>query len=81
MSARIEVDIKPELPDPRGNRIRKRIKEDLGLPVSSARVIEVYFIDKPLADHQLEKCRLELFTDPVTQHSSVALCLENLLTG
>ena len=71
MSARIEVDIKPELPDPRGNRIRNRIKEDLGLPVSSARVIEVYFIDKPLADHQLEKCRLELFTDPVTQHSSV----------
>ncbi len=71
MSVRVEVDIKPELTDPRGNRIQRRIKNDLGIPASSVRIIDVYFIDKPLEHDQLERCRLELFTDPVTQHSSL----------
>jgi len=71
MTARIEVGIRPELPDPRGNRLRKRIEDDLGLTLSSIRILDVYHIDGPLDPDRLEQCRRELFTDPVTQVSSV----------
>jgi len=71
MPFRIEVGIKPHLPDARGDRLKKRIRDDLGLSVESVRVIDVYHIDKDLPREALERCRLELFTDPVTQCSSI----------
>ena len=71
MAVRIEVDIRPDLPDPRGNRFLKRIRDDLDITPSSIRILDVYHIDKELDDDQLEQCRVELFTDPVTQQSSI----------
>ncbi len=71
MAVRIEVGIRHELPDPRGNRILKRIRDDLSLSLTSVRILEAYHIDRPLEPDQLERCRTELFTDPVTQHSSL----------
>ncbi len=71
MASRIEVSIKPHLPDARGNRLKKRIRDDLGLPVDSVRLVDVYQIDKELSRAALERCRAELFTDPVTQDSSI----------
>ena len=71
MAVRIEVDIRSHLPDPRGNRYLKRILQDLDLSPSSVRILDVYHIDKELDGDQLERCRLELFTDPVTEHSSL----------
>ncbi len=71
MTARIEVGIRSELVDPRGNRLLKRIRDDLGLSLSSIRILDVYHIDGPLDPALLERARRELFTDPVTQVSSV----------
>jgi len=71
MKARIEVGVRPELPDPRGNRLRKRIAGDLGIALASVRILDVYHIDGPLDERQLERGRRELFTDPVTQVSAV----------
>ncbi len=71
MGTRIEVAIRPEFPDPRGNRFIKRIEEDYGIRVSSARILDVYHVDKDLDPVDLERCRRELFTDPVTQHSAL----------
>jgi phosphoribosylformylglycinamidine synthase len=71
MGARIEVAMKSDLPDPRGNRFRKRIEEDHGLRVASVRILDVYHVDKALTGEQLEACRQGLFTDPLTQHSSL----------
>ena len=71
MGTRIEVAIKPDLPDPRGNRFLKRIEDDLGIRVSAIRILEVYNVDKPLDEDQQERCRRELFTDPLTQQSSL----------
>ncbi len=71
MGTRIEVAIKPGLPDPRGNRFRGRVREDLGLEVAGVRIVDVYHVDKVLDGDQLDRCRLELFTDPVTQHASL----------
>ena len=71
MGTRIEVAIRPELPDPQGNRFIKRIQDDYGIRVSSARILDVYHVDKALNEDQQERCRRELFTDPLTQHSSL----------
>ena len=71
MGIRIEVAMRPDLADPRGNRFLKRIRDDLGIRVSSARILNVYHVDKPLDEEQQERCRRELFTDPLTQHSSL----------
>jgi phosphoribosylformylglycinamidine synthase len=71
MGTRIEVAIKPDLPDPRGNRFLNRIQDDLGIRVSAIRILEVYNVDKPLDEDQQEMCRRELFTDPLTQQSSL----------
>ncbi len=71
MGTRIEVAIRSEFPDPRGNRFVKRIQDDYGIRVSSARILDVYHVDKALDPGEMEKCRRELFTDPVTQDSSL----------
>ena len=71
MGTRIEVAIRPDLPDPRGNRFLKRIQDDLGIRVASIRILDVYNVDKPLDVDQQERCRRELFTDPLTEHSSL----------
>ena len=71
MGVRIEVGIRQELPDPRGNRFRQRVESDLGIRATSVRLLEVYHVDKALREEQAETCRRELFTDPVTQRSSI----------
>ena len=71
MGTRIEAAIRPDLPDPRGNRFRKRIRDDYGIRVDAIRILDVYHVDKDLDEENLERCRRELFTDPVTQHSSL----------
>ena len=71
MAARIEVIHQPEVKDAAGLALAGRVKTDLGISLSDVRVVEVYTIDKPLNAEQIERCRNELFTDPVTQQSSV----------
>ena len=71
MGIRFEVAIRRDLPDPRGNRLLKRIQDDLGIRVSSIRIVEIYHLDKRLDEDQQERCRRELFTDPLTQQSSL----------
>ena len=71
MAFRIEVGIRPELPDARGNRLKKRILDDLGIPVDSVRILDVYHLNKDLPVHAVEKCRIDLFTDPITQESAI----------
>ena len=70
MAHRIEVGIRSGLTDARGHRFRNRIADDLGIEVPSVRIVNVYLLDKQLSAAELERCRLELFTDPVTQQSS-----------
>jgi len=71
MPSRIEVAIKPGLPDPGGNGVRGRLAEDLGIKVDDVRVVDVYTINADLSDEDLEKVRTELFTDPIIQYSAV----------
>jgi len=63
--------MKPGLADAAGAGVKAQLAEDLGVKVDRVRVIDVYTINMPLDDGQLEKVRAELFTDPVIQVSAV----------
>ena len=69
MAIRIEVGPRPDLLDARGTRLRDRILRDLAIEVETVRIVDVYTIDKELASDAIERCRIELFTDPLTQVS------------
>ena len=71
MPQRIEVAMKPGLPDPAGISTKARIHEDLGIDVADVRVVDVFTVDGPLSLSQIERARTELFTDPVIQDSAV----------
>jgi phosphoribosylformylglycinamidine synthase len=71
MTARIEVQCKPGVADASGEAIKKRIAADLGLRLDAVRTVDIYAIDKNLDRQALERCRLEIFTDPLTQESSL----------
>ena len=64
---RIEVRLKPHIPDARGLGLVKDIA-DLGIKaVTSASVTDVYYLDARLPRVQLENICRELLADPVTQ--------------
>lgn len=67
MLNRIEVSIKPELPDPLGKSLTNQINEDLGINCKSVRVVDVYTILAKLTEEELKRVAKELFTDAVIQ--------------
>ncbi len=71
MADRIEVAILADRPDPAGQALRARLHEDLGITVADVRVIDVYAIHAALTPEELERVRVELFTDPIIQESAV----------
>lgn len=71
MPNRIEVAIQPGRKDPAGEAVRARLREDLGIAAAAARVIDVYTVDAALTPGELDRVRVELFTDPITQVSAV----------
>jgi len=71
MTNKIEVAMKPGLPDPAGLGLRGRLAEDLGIAVDDVRVIDVYTINAELTPEELERVRVELFTDPIIQESAI----------
>lgn len=64
---RIEVCLKEDVPDSRGNGLVKDI-EDLGITgVKSARVTDIYWLDGKLTQPILQKIASNLLSDPITQ--------------
>jgi phosphoribosylformylglycinamidine synthase subunit PurSL len=66
MAHRIEVAYKTGARDVPGEKLKKRIKRDMGLDVE-ARVVEAYIIDARLASNILETLTKDAFVDPVIQ--------------
>jgi len=71
MPARIEVKFKSGVVDSAGEATRNRILAELGIALDQVRTIEVYTIDKEIGKEGLDKVRQNLFTDPLTQESSL----------
>ena len=64
---RVEVFLKPRLPDPRGLGLVRDIR-DLGITtVSYVRVVDVYWLDADLTPDKLDLICRSLLVDPVTQ--------------
>jgi phosphoribosylformylglycinamidine synthase len=70
MPHRIEVTTREDLIDPRGAALVARSREELGIEIESARVVDVYSIDLALSEEEVSKVRDELLTDPVSERSS-----------
>ncbi|MEW6327543.1 MAG: phosphoribosylformylglycinamidine synthase subunit PurS [Thermodesulfobacteriota bacterium] len=71
MVHRIEVMLKKSLRDAFGEKIRKRINEDIHLPVRSVRTIKVFTIDAEVNSILVEEFAGQLFCDPISQEYSI----------
>ena len=67
---KIEVRLKPHLPDPAGKGLMKDI-QDLGInSVNDARIVDIYWLDVNLSPEKLQQIASELLADKVTQDYS-----------
>lgn len=71
MLARIQVGMKPIFTDSFGEKINKKIQEDLLLPVNGVRTIKVFTVDAEISGEELEAAASGPFCDPVIQDYSL----------
>ena len=71
MAHRIEITLKDEVRDPRGERIKREIEHFLHLSVDKVRTIDVYTVDAQLTPEELAAAAAGPFSDPVIQHFSI----------
>jgi phosphoribosylformylglycinamidine synthase len=57
--------------DPRGEKIKRRIRGDLRLPVDRVRTVDVYTVDAELTRAELEAVASGPFLDPISQVYSI----------
>jgi len=72
MVSRLEIRLKKELMDAEGLSIRRKAREYFNLEVEDIRVIRVLTIDAHLRNDQLKRAQREIFTNPVTEESSLS---------
>ena len=71
MAHRIEVGLRPDIPDAVGNKVKARIKSDLGMTVDDVRIINAYVIDDQVTNEELPFLAKEAFSDPIIEVFSV----------
>ena len=71
MPHRIEITLNEQLFDAEGQGIRHKAKNYFGIDLHQVRTIQVVTIDADLTADQVERVRTEIFTNPVTQVSSL----------
>lgn len=71
MAIRIEVGFKPDVTDASGQKIARRIRDHLGLPVESVRTVEVYTLEGDFTPAELEMIAAGALSDPIIQIYSV----------
>jgi phosphoribosylformylglycinamidine synthase II len=71
MACRVEIGLKPGIRDARGEKIKRRIIDDLKIPIDAVRTVDVYTVDAPLSGEEMEKVATGPFLDPVIQDYSL----------
>ncbi len=71
MLARIQVGIKPVFTDSFGEKIRKKIRGDLKIPVEAVRTIKVFTVEADISQEELQAAASGPFCDPVIQDYSL----------
>jgi phosphoribosylformylglycinamidine (FGAM) synthase PurS component len=64
---RIEIGLKEGIRDALGEKVKRRIQNDLGLPIESVKTISVYTLDIDLSQEELETIASDPFVDPIIQ--------------
>lgn len=72
MPSRIEITLKPELLDAEGEGLRRKARDYFSIQVESVRTVYIVTIDAALSADQLQRVQREIFTNPVTQISSLS---------
>ncbi len=67
----IEVALKPELLDAEASLLKKRALNYFGIKISNARCVNLLTIESALSQKELERIKDQIFTNPVTQVSSM----------
>ncbi len=67
MANRILVGLKDGIRDARGERVKRQIKEHLGIELTSVRTIDVYTVDAQLTADEVNKAAAGPFSDPIIQ--------------
>ena len=70
MPHRLEIAIRPDLPDAEGRGIQKKARDYFDIELDSVRVVQINTLDMELTPAQCETIRTEVFTNPITQISS-----------
>ncbi len=71
MPSRIEITLKPALVDAEGQGLRGKARDYFSIETDAIRSIHIITIDADLNAEQLERAQTEIFTNPVTQTSSL----------
>ncbi len=71
MAWRIVVGLLDGVKDARGERVRREIREHLGIEVEQVRTLDVYTVDAALSDAEIEAAAAGPFSDPVIQEYAV----------
>ena len=71
MPWRIEVGLKDGVRDARGERVRREIREHLGIDLASVRTIDVYTLDAALSEAEVLAAAHGPFSDPIIQEVAV----------
>ena len=68
---RVEVSVKPDLPDPRGEALKADIR-DLGIGgVQQVRVSDAYLLEGKLTPQELELICSQLLADPIVEQYAI----------
>jgi phosphoribosylformylglycinamidine synthase len=71
MAWRIVVGLKENVRDARGERVRREIREHLGIELQSVRTIDVYTVDAQLSEAEVAAAAAGPFSDPVIQDYTI----------
>jgi phosphoribosylformylglycinamidine synthase II len=71
MTYRVEIGLKSNIRDARGEKFKRRIINDLNISVDSLSTVDVYTVDADLTLEEIEKAATGPFLDPVIQEFSI----------
>jgi len=78
MAYRVEIGLKSNIRDARGEKIKRRISNDLNISVDSVKTIDVYTVDANLSREEIKKVATGPFLDPIIQELSIGKPLDSV---
>ena len=71
MAHRIEIGFNPGIRDASGEKVRRRITENLGIPVEAVKTAEVYTLEGDFSFEELTAIASGPLCDPIIQHYTI----------